>query len=340
MPGMAAALLQVTARGLYCAAGDFYVDPWQPVERAVITHAHSDHARAGSGSYLASADGEGVLRARLGDTAAIRVVGYGEQVDMQGVRVSLHPAGHILGSAQVRIEYRGEVWCVSGDYKIEPDSTCAPYEPVRCHTFITESTFGLPIFRWRPQAEVFGEINAWWRANQAAGRASLLLGYALGKAQRLLAGVDHSIGPIVTHGAVERLNAEYRAAGVSLPSTTYAGAVGRAFDWSQALIVAPPSAEGSPWVRRFGPLSAGFASGWMRTRATRRRRGVDQGFTLSDHTDWPGLLAAIEATGAEHVLITHGYAGAVSRYLRERGLDAHPLEAHFASESADTEDHY
>src|SRR5437764_6884491 len=244
-------LLTPTDDGLYCPPGDFHVDPWKPVPRAVVTHAHSDHARWGCAHYLAAAAGEHVLRARLGPAAHIHPLPYGEPVTIRGVKVSFHPAGHILGSAQVRLEHRGEVWVVSGDYKTEPDATCAPFEPVRCHVFVSESTFGLPIYRWPPQAEVFGEINAWWRANQAAGKATLLFGYALGKAQRLLAGLDPSIGPIFCHGAVEKLNTAYRASGVHLPPTKYAATV-KGVDWSQALVVAPPSAHGTPWARKFG----------------------------------------------------------------------------------------
>ena len=210
-------LLKVTDRGLYCAAGDFYIDPWKAVDFAVTTHAHSDHARGGSRHYLSSAEGRGVLQERLGSGAHIQGIPYGETVARNGVRISLHPAGHILGSAQVRVEYRGEIWVVSGDYKTEAERTCAPFEPVRCHTFITESTFGLPIYRWRPQAEVFDGINAWWRANQLASRTSVLFAYSLGKAQRVLAGVDPTIGPIFVHGAVAKLLPHYAAAGVELP---------------------------------------------------------------------------------------------------------------------------
>ncbi|MDQ3607194.1 MAG: ligase-associated DNA damage response exonuclease, partial [Gemmatimonadota bacterium] len=297
-------LLRITDRGLYCEAGDFHVDPWLPVERAVITHAHGDHARWGCDRYLGSREGERVLRTRLGADARIRTVEFGEVIDVGGVRVSLHPAGHILGSAQVRVEHRGEVWVVSGDYKTEPDSTCTPFEPVRCHTFVTESTFGLPIYRWEPQAEVFREIRAWWAANREAGRASVLFGYALGKAQRLLAGLlGAEEGPIFTHGAVERLNADYRASGIALPPTTYASAAAREQKWAGALIVAPPSAAGTTWLRRFGAASTAFASGWMRIRGARRRRSVDRGFVLSDHVDWPALLEAIQATGAERVWV-------------------------------------
>lgn len=326
-------LLDPTDRGLYCATGDFYIDPWLPVDRAVITHAHGDHARGGSASYLGTVEGERVLRTRLGDNARILSVEYGESVEIGGVRVSLHPAGHILGSAQVRVEHRGEVWVVSGDYKTEPDPTCTAFEPVRCHTFVTESTFGLPIYRWVPQAEVFADIRAWWSANRDAGRASILYGYALGKAQRLLAGlIGVDVGPIFTHGAVERLNRDYRAAGVALTPTQYAGAQPRDYDYAGAMIVAPPSAQGSPWLRRFGAASTAFASGWMRIRGARRRRSVDRGFVLSDHVDWPALLEAIRATGASRVQVTHGFREPVVRWLEEHGIEAQSIESHWEGE--------
>lgn len=330
-------LLQLTDHGLYCPEGDFYIDPWQGVERAVITHAHADHARPGSRHYLTARPGEQVLRLRLGPEPAVQAVEYGEPVTLNGVRVSLHPAGHILGSAQVRVEARGEVWVVSGDYKVEPDPTCAPFEPVRCHTYVTESTFGLPIYRWPAQAEVFAEVHAWWRANREAGRPSLLFAYALGKAQRLLAGLDPSAGPVYTHGAVEKLNDAYRAAGVSLPPTQHVGSA-RGGDWATALVVAPPSAQGTPWTRRFGAASTGFVSGWMHIRGARRRRAVDRGFVLSDHADWPGLLGAVRATGAERVWVTHGYTAVLARWLREQGLDAHTVQTRFEGERDDAAD--
>ncbi len=330
-------MLELTEEGLYCAAGDFYIDPWGPVDRAVITHAHADHARPGSKRYLTAQAGQRLLRARLGEGAPIDAVPYGEPVWLDGVRISLHPAGHILGSAQVRLEHRGEVWVVSGDYKVEPDSTGAAFEPLRCHTFVTESTFGLPIYRWRPQAELFEQINAWWRSNQAKGKASLLFAYALGKAQRVLAGVDPAIGPIYTHGAVERLTGIYRDEGISLPATIHAASAVSP-DWSRALIVAPPLANGTPWIRRFGPLSTGFASGWMRIRGARRRRSLDRGFVLSDHADWPGLLSAIDATGAASVWVTHGYRLPLVRWLRDKGLDARAIETRFEGEQDEIEE--
>jgi putative mRNA 3-end processing factor len=331
-------LITLTPAGLYCEAGDFHIDPWRPVARAVITHAHSDHASYGHERYLVSASGEHVTRKRVGD-ASIQTVQYGEAVDVNGVRVSLHPAGHVLGSAQVRIEYRGEVWVVSGDYKLEHDPTCAPFEPVACHTFITESTFGLPIYRWREPSALFEEVDRWWRDNQAVDRASVVYAYALGKAQRLLKSIDASIGPIYTHGAVESLNAAYRASGVELPATQAVAGTPRGHDFSRALIVAPPSAQGTAWLRRFGDYADAFASGWMRIRGIRRRRAVDRGFALSDHADWRGLLRAIEATGASRIYVTHGYSDPLVRWLSERGLEARTLDTRFSGEqgSAETE---
>lgn len=332
-----------TPSGLYCPPGDFHIDPWRPVARAVITHAHADHARVGHGAYLAAEDARRVLLARLGDDIGLQTARYGEVIDHHGVRLSLHPAGHVLGSAQVRLEHRGRVWVASGDYFVsgvglaggaaEDNPTCAAFEPVRCHCFITESTFGLPIYRWRPQAEVFADIDAWWAANAAAGRASLLLGYSFGKAQRLLAGVDASIGPIVVHGAVETLNEAYRASGVALPPTRRVTDITDKAELKRALVVAPPSALGSPWARRFGDASDGFASGWMQLRGARRRRGVDRGFVLSDHADWPGLLGAITATGAERVIVTHGYEAVMVRWLQQQGLQAGSFSTEFGDQA-------
>jgi putative mRNA 3-end processing factor len=323
--------------GLYCPPGDFYIDPWRPVDRAVITHAHSDHARVGHGHYLAHVHSAGTLRARLGDLT-LQTLPYGEAIIHRGVRLSLHPAGHVLGSAQVRLEHEGRVWVASGDYKTEPDGTCTPFEPVPCDTFITESTFGLPIYRWPAQATLFAEIDAWWRANAAQGRASVLLCYAFGKAQRILHGVDAGIGPIVVHGAIAPLNAVYRAAGVALPPTLRVTDPGvDAALLKRALVLAPPSAAGTPWMRRFGQYSDAFASGWMQLRGTRRRRGVDRGFVMSDHADWPGLQQAIAATGAERVFVTHGSVAVMVRWLSESGLQARAFQTEYGDEDMEGE---
>ena len=330
-------LLRLTDAGLYCEAGDFHVDPWAPVPRAVVTHAHGDHVAWGCVSYLCSTDGARLLGLRLGGLEAVRTIAYGERIRLGGVNLSLHPAGHILGSVQVRLEQAGEVWVVSGDYKTDPDPTCLPFEPVRCHTFITESTFGLPIYRWPSQAEVFAEINAWWRDNAASGRTSLLYGYSLGKAQRLLAGLDPGIGPILTHGAVENMTTAYRAEGVTLPATRHAQLEARREVPPGAIVLAPPSADASTWSRRFAPSSNAFASGWMRVRGARRRQSLDRGFTLSDHADWPHLLEAIAAAGAERVWVTHGFAAVLARWLRDHGVDGQPIRTRFEGERDEPE---
>ena len=332
-------LVVLRPEGLYCPPGDFYIDPWRPVARAIITHAHADHARVGHAHYLAAAQAEGVLRARLG-AITLQTLAYGEAVDHFGVRVSLHPAGHVLGSAQVRLEHRGRGWVASGDYFVagdvadarEDNLTCAPFEPVRCDCFITESTFGLPIYRWRPQRELFDDVNRWWAANADAGRASLLLGYSFGKAQRLLAGVDPGIGPIVVHGAVEPLNRAYREAGVAVPATQLVTEVSDKASLKRALVIAPPSVQNSAWARRFGDASDAFASGWMQLRGARRRRSVDRGFVLSDHADWPGLQRAIRATGAQRVIVTHGYESVMVRWLAEQGLEAGAFNTEYGDE--------
>ncbi|MCS6996585.1 MAG: ligase-associated DNA damage response exonuclease [Casimicrobiaceae bacterium] len=337
---MARELIVLRPEGLYCPAGDFFIDPWRPVERAVITHAHADHARRGHGRYLAAASARHVLRLRLGEIA-LETLAYGERRRIGEVTLSLHPAGHVLGSAQVRLEHRGEVWVVSGDYKLVADPTCAAFEPVRCHTFVTESTFGLPVYRWPPEHTVFAEINAWWAANAARGVASVIGCYAFGKAQRILAGVDASIGPIVVHGAVAAMNRAYAATGVPLPPTVTPQALDRAA-LARSLVLAPPAATAATWMRRFdtrsGTAQTAFASGWMRLRGARRRGGYDRGFVLSDHADWPGLLSAIAATGCERVIITHGYEAPLRRYLEERGLASARFETPFGGEGEGAEE--
>ena len=311
------------------------MDPWAPVERAVITHAHADHARSGSLSYLCSPNCEPILKVRLGAQTNIQPIAYGEQIRIGDVTVSLHPAGHILGSAQVKIERQGYSWVVSGDYKTDFDPTCEAFTPVRCNGFVTEATFALPIYHWAPSKDIFAEINAWWQSNADANRASVLYGYSLGKAQRMLAGVDPSIGPIFTHGSVQRLNEVYREMGVLLPPTTYALAAQKK-NFGGALVVAPPGMNGSSWVRRFGDFSTAMASGWMQVRGHRRRRAVDRGFTLSDHADWHGLLWAIRECQAEEIWVTHGSIDPLVRWLCEQGLDAKGLVTQFHGEEEAT----
>jgi putative mRNA 3-end processing factor len=334
---MADDLIVLRPEGLFCPPGGFHIDPWQPVSNAVITHAHSDHARLGHARYLAAAPAANVLRARLGPIA-LQTLSYGERLQVNGVTLSLHPAGHVLGSAQVRLESAGAVWVVSGDYKLDPDPTCAPFEPLRCDVFITESTFGLPVFRWSSPSVTLEEINAWWARNAAAGRTSVLFCYAFGKAQRILASVDSTIGPILCHGAVARLNEAYEAGGLVLPRWRRVIEVADPQVIRRALVLAPPSAQGSLWLRRFGTAretySDAFASGWMQLRGARRRRSLDRGFALSDHADWPGLNRAIAESGAERVIVTHGYAPIVVRWLSEQGKAAEVFATEFGDEEA------
>ena len=302
------------------------------MDRAIITHAHSDHARFGHKYYLSHKDSVPVLKLRLGPDIAVQAVSYGEKIQVNGVTISLHPAGHIIGSSQVRLEYKGEVWVVSGDYKLEEDGVCEPFEPVKCHTFITECTFGLPLFTWKPQEEIFADINNWWKENKEDGKVSVLFGYSLGKAQRLINNVDKNIGPIFLHGAIYNVHDTLIKAGLQLPiaekvssnnSTSYQG----------ALILAPSSALGSPWMKRFKPAVTANASGWMNLRGAKRRRPIDRGFILSDHADWTGLLKAVEATGATRVYATHGYKSVFARYLNELGYEAYELNTQWEGEA-------
>jgi putative mRNA 3-end processing factor len=329
-----------TSSGLFCEPGNFYIDPWEPVDRALITHAHSDHARPGSARYLCAAPGESVLRRRIPD-APVETLPYGESVTIGDVKVSFHPAGHILGSAQIRVEHRGEVWVVSGDYKRQADPTCAAFEPVTCHTFITEATFALPIYTWDPAATIVDEIVAWWRANRDESRPSVLFCYVLGKAQRILAGLgDKADGPIHLHGAMAAMTDAYRDAGVAMPATERITEGMRGKALARSLVLAPLSARGTPWMKRLPHASVAFASGLMRVRGVRRQRAFDRGFVLSDHADWKALLATIAETGASRVLVTHGWSEALARFLaEERGLETGTIRTAFEGETGElTED--
>jgi putative mRNA 3-end processing factor len=331
-------LVEFTEKGLYCPPADVYIDPWRPVERAVITHGHADHAKWGHKHYLCTDLAKPVMQYRLGPEMRIESMPFGERRSIHGVNISFHPAGHIIGSAQVRLEYKGEIWVISGDYKVQVDGLTRPFEPIRCHAFITESTFGLPVYKWKPQTEVMGEINAWWQQNKEAGRVSILSGYSLGKAQRILHDLDTSIGPILTHGAVENTNEVIRAQGIHLPETIR---VTRELDkktFKGGLVIAPPGALGSSWVKKFRPYSIGVASGWMSLRGARRRRAADRGFVLSDHADWEGLNETIVATGAEKVFVTHGYTGIFTQWLREQGYDAHEVSTEYEGELGELND--
>ena len=327
-------VLTFTPDGIYCAAGDFYIDPWRPVPRALITHGHADHARWGMGNYLATDIAAPVMRHRLGDIA-LDTITYGERRVIGDATVSFHPAGHVPGSAQIRVEVAGEVWVASGDYKVVDDGLSTPFEPVKCHHFITESTFGLPVFRWQDQAVIATQINDWWAGCAAAGKTAFLGCYALGKAQRLMSMLNPEIGPILTHTAIENTNAVMRDQGIDLVDTIRADADLTPKDHPGALVLAPPSALGSAWARKFGARETAFASGWMAVRGIRLRRAGDRGFVISDHADWVGLLSAIKETGAENIYVTHGYTDIFARYLNVEGWNAEVVPTEFGGDEAE-----
>ena len=330
-------VLTFTENGIYCPRGDFYVDPWKPVDRALITHGHADHARSGMSRYLATETAAPVMRHRLGDID-LQTVSYGEAISIGDARISFHPAGHVPGSAQIRVEVDGEVWVVSGDYKVVDDGVSEPFEPVTCHAFITECTFGLPVFKWDTPDVVAANVNAWWMQNKTEGRFSVCGAYALGKAQRILAQLDADIGPILTHGAIENTNEILRAQGIDLPKTIRVTPELNVKDHPGAFVLATPSALGTTWMNRFRGASSAFASGWMALRGVRRRRSADRGFVMSDHADWEGLNAAIKESGAERIFVTHGYTSVFRRWLEEQGYDARIVETEFEGETLESGD--
>lgn len=328
-------LLAFNANGIYCAAADVYLDPWRKVDKAIISHGHADHSRWGNKKYITHHHNIPIMKHRLGE---IDVEGkaYGESFTINTVKFSLHPAGHVIGSSQIRVEHKGEVWVFTGDYKDEADGVCMPFEAVKCHTFITECTFGLPAFKWKPQAEVMQDINQWWAENKAEGRTSVLFGYSLGKAQRLLKHLNPEIGKIYTHGAIENITEVLRPL-VEFPETTRVTRDTTKKELNGNLVLAPPSAHGGTWIRKMVPYATASASGWMTFRGARRRRAIDKGFVMSDHCDWDGLLNSVKATGCEKVICTHGYTTIFSKYLRELGYDARTQETQYEGESVETD---
>jgi putative mRNA 3-end processing factor len=324
-------LLQFIPSSIYCPIAEIHIDPWTPVDFAVITHAHSDHARPGCKHYLAHKDSESILRLRLGKDISLQTVEYGEKIYINGVQFSLHPAGHIVGSSQIRVEHSNEVWVASGDYKVENDNFCTPFEPVKCNTFISESTFGLPIYKWPDQKSVMQEIKAWWTSNHASGKASVLVGYALGKMQRLIKNLQPFDKPVFAHGAVYNVNETLREAGFDLPHIALVSEENRKL-YSGALIFAPPLSLHTSWMKKFEHYSVGYCSGWMAVRGAKNRRSVDRGFILSDHADWNDLNNVITETGAQKIFVTHGYTDTYSRWLNEKGIDAAEVKTHYGED--------
>ncbi|MGX5817803.1 ligase-associated DNA damage response exonuclease [Chitinophaga lutea] len=330
-------VLTFTDKGIYCPAGQFYIDPWKPVDRAVITHAHSDHAREGNGHYLSVNDSIPLLQLRLGPAISVQGLPWGEPLGIGGAQVSFHPAGHMIGSAQVKVTVAGQTWVVSGDYKTENDGISGVFEPQPCHTFITESTFGLPIYRWKPQHSIFQDIRAWMHENEQAGKNSILVAYSLGKAQRLMYNLQHSVEQFLVHGAVYNANETLRAAGWPLPEAELITPATPKERFRNSLVIAPPSTVDSTWMRRFAPYSLGVCSGWMQVRGNTRRQNADAGFAISDHADWNGLQQAIRATGAEKVFVTHGFSAVMARYLQEQGIAAAEVKTAYGGEEETSE---
>jgi putative mRNA 3-end processing factor len=327
-----------TPDGLYCEGGGFHVDPWGAVPRAILTHAHGDHARPGSAAYLCAEPCVPLLARRFGASTVVEGLPYGEPLKLGRTTVSFHPAGHVLGSAQLRIDGPSGVWVVSGDYKRAPDPTCTPFEPVRCDTFISESTFGLPIYRWDAATAVIRELLAWWDDNRERGLTSIVFCYTIGKAERLLAELARVTDrTVLVHGMMVPMIEVYRDQRVPMLPTETLIDRPRGRSLAGELVLAPPSARGTPWMRRLGDFSDALASGLMRVRGVRRQRAYDRGFVLSDHADWPALLATIAETGAGHVIATHGHAEPLARYLREQGLDASVMRTAWEGEGGSDE---
>lgn len=321
-------LLVHTALGLYCPKADVYLDPWKPVKKAILSHGHADHARWGSSSYLCTPTAAPVIKYRLGEIN-LETLPFGEEKLINGVSFSFHPAGHILGSAQIKVSYKDEIVVFSGDYKTANDGFSEAFEPVKCHTFITESTFGLPVYHWQDQKWVFNEMEEWCKNNRNNDQLSILYGYSLGKAQRILQGLPESVGPIFTHSTIEAVLNVMRNQGVSLKNTIPVNEHLTRAELLSGVIIAPPAVQNSNWLKKFEPIRNGVVSGWMALRGARRRRNADKGFVLSDHADWEGLNEAISLTGAENVFVTHGYTDILSKWLIDKGLNAHPLETNF-----------
>ncbi len=329
-------LISFTDKGLFCEQGDFYIDPWKPVERAVITHGHSDHAYFGHKHYLCHTDTKPIMRLRLGENN-YQSLAWNEKINLNGVTLSMHPAGHIIGSSQIRLEYKGEVWVVSGDYKVEDDGLSGKFEALKCNTFITESTFGLPIYEWKPQQEIYNNIITWINKNKENGKTSIILAYSLGKAQRVLQAIKETTQTIFAHGAIFNMQQTLIEAGWDITPVVRVTPETPKDLLKGSVVIAPPSADGTPWLKKFNPYSVGVCSGWMQVRGNVRRRNVDAGFPLSDHADWNGLVASVKATGAEKVFVTHGFQAAFSRYLNEENITlAAEVKTQYGNEDEET----
>lgn len=328
-------MISVTPEGVFCEAGNFHIDPWRPVANALITHGHADHARSGMGKYLCHHHTVPILQSRIATDIRVQGVDYGRPITINGVQVSFHPAGHIIGSAQIRLAHKGRVTVISGDYKLQDDGLSEPFEPVKCHEFVTESTFGLPIYRWPSITVQHQQLREWVAYNQSIGKTSVFIGYSLGKAQRLLQALN-GCGPVYVHSAIARLNEAYARAGVSLPTYVPADLHTDVRQLDQGIVILPPALADSNIIRKIPNRATAICSGWMQVRGARRWRSADAGFAISDHADWQGLLTAVRETGAEKVYVTHGQTTVFARYLNEQGIMAQELRTEFGDEEEPT----
>lgn len=323
--------LKFTNKGIYCVPGKFYIDPWQPVDLAIITHGHADHARSGMKKYLCHHFTQPILYSRIGHFIDCQSVGYGEVVVINGVKVSLHPAGHIIGSAQIKMEYKGYVIVISGDYKIQDDGLSTPFEPIKCHEFITESTFGLPIYNWSSIADQEKQLQNWVEHNRAYGKTSVFIGYSLGKSQRLMKALD-GMGELYVHHSIAKVNEAYKSVGIKLPDYKVVDLREDKKHLNGKIVLLPPALVDNPATKKIPNMAYAICSGWMQIRGAKRWRSADAGFAISDHADWQGLLSAIKSTEAEKVYVTHGKTAVFAKYLNEMGTWADEVKTQYGDD--------
>lgn len=324
-------LIQFTNKGIYCIPGKFYIDPWRPVDLAVISHGHGDHAKWGMKKYLCHHFTKPILKIRIGDDIEVQSVGYNEPMIINGVKVSFHPAGHIVGSSQIRMEYKGFVTVFSGDYKVQYDGISTPLEIVKCNEFITESTFGLPIYNWLTPQQYSEQMMSWVESNREQGKTSVFVGYSLGKAQRIMKSIEGG-GKIYVHNSIARLNEAIESVGVKLPDYETLLFNEDLKKVSGEIVIVPPALLDSNMIRKIPNRATGLCSGWMQVRGSRRWSSADAGFAISDHSDWGGLLETVKATEAEQVHVTHGQIAVFSKYLNEIGIKSDEVKTNFGDE--------
>lgn len=324
-------MIKFTNKGIFCPAGNFYIDPWKPVNRAIITHGHADHAHWGMKHYLCHTHTRPILKSRIGPEISVQSMDYGQSSLINGIKVSLHPAGHILGSAQVRLEHDGKIVVISGDYKLQEDGLSTPFELVKCHEFVTESTFGLPIYHWNSVASQYAQLQQWVRDNQGHGKTSVFVGYSLGKAQRIMKAVE-DIAPLYVHYSIGKLNQAYESVGITLPNYTVVDFREDVRHLDRNIVIVPPSLSDSNVIRKIPNRAEAICSGWMQVRGARRWRAADAGFAISDHADWDNLIDTVKATGAERVYVTHGQTATFAKYLNEIGIQAREVSTEFGDE--------